>query len=53
MLRIRFGFVKLNTSKKKITYMLIREEARIVRLAFPPSRLYKNLTKLSELEAEN
>ena len=35
MLRIRFGFVKLNTGKKKITYMLIREGSRITRLSFP------------------
>lgn len=58
MLRIRFGFVKLNTSKKKIIYMLIREEARFIRLTFPSSRahycgLYKNLTNFRELEAEN
>lgn len=45
MLRIRFGFVKLNTGKKKVTYMLIREEARIVRLAFPSSRPL-NFTKI-------
>lgn len=32
---IYFGFVKLNTGKKKITYMLIREGNRITRLSFP------------------
>lgn len=32
---IYFGFVKLNTGKKKITYMLIREGSRITRLSFP------------------
>ena len=40
MLRIRFGFVKLNISKKKITYMLIREEAHLIRLAFPSLHPY-------------
>lgn len=32
---IYFGFVKLNTDKKKITYMLIREGSRVTRLSFP------------------
>ena len=32
---IYFGFVKLNTGKKKITYMLIREGSRVTRLSFP------------------
>lgn len=51
---IYFGFVKLNTDKKKITYMLIREGSRVIRLSFPcrsvPNRtafpsLNTNLTK--------
>ena len=32
---IYFGFVKLNTGKKKVTYMLIREGSRVTRLSFP------------------
>ena len=42
MLRIRFGFVKLNTSKKKITYMLIRDGVRITRFVFPSHSLCRH-----------
>lgn len=51
---IYFGFVKLNTGKKKVTYMLIREGSRVTRLSFPCrgtlshatlSSLNMNLTK--------
>lgn len=59
MLRICFGFVKLNIGKKKVTYMLIREGSHFTRIRLPSPdacstiRALQKLNIQSKLEAEN
>lgn len=36
MLKIRFGFVKLNTSKGQVTHMLFQNDNSFIRITMPP-----------------